>query len=134
MTYQELDSADDLSYTVPTKLNETARKRSFLNGAAMSAGFTVWADDSAGSPKDIYFVTTAAATIVAALPTVASGDASLGRTVTIMKIDAGAGSVTIDPDSSETINGAATVSLASQYHYRTLMYDGATGWIVISSS
>ena len=51
-----------------------------------------------------------------------------------MKVDAGAGAVTIDADSSETINGSTTVSLSSQYDYRTLVYDGSSEWIVISSS
>lgn len=134
MSYQELLATDDLSYTVPTKINENFRSRAFLNVAAKSADFTVWTDDAGGSPKDLYAVTTAASTITATLPTVASGDASLGRVVTIMKIDSGAGSVTIDADGSETINGSATVSLSSQYDYRTLVYDGASEWIVISSS
>ena len=133
MTYQELDLTDDLSFTVPTKLNENFRKRSFLNTAAKSANFTVWADDSAGSPKDMYLVTTGSSTITATLPTHASGDASEGRVVTIMKADSGSGSVTIDADGSETINGATTVSLSTQYHYRTLVYDGAAGWVVIGS-
>lgn len=135
MTYQELQQTDDLSFTVPTKINENFRKRSFLNGAAKSADFTVWDDDGAGTPKDLYRVTTAASTITVSLPTIASGDASEGRVVTIMKIDAGAGSVSIDPDGTETINGSATpVSLASQWNYRTLVFDGSGGWAVIGSN
>jgi hypothetical protein len=132
MTYQELDSTDDLSHTVPTKINENQRKRAFLNASAKSASFTAWSDDAAGSPKDVYLVTTGASTIVATLPAVADADPTGGRVVTIMKVDAGGGSVTIDGNASETINGAATVSLASQYHYRTLVSDG-TQWLVIGS-
>ena len=135
MTYQPLASTDDLSYTVPNKLNETARTERFQNAAAKSASFIAWADDAAGSPKDLYVVTTGSSTITVTLPTVASGDAAAGRVVTIIKIDGGAGAVSIDPTGSETINGSATaVSLGTQYHYRTLVYDGASGWIVISSS
>jgi len=133
MTYQELDLTDDLSYTVPTKINANFRKRSFLNVAAKSASFTVWTDDTAGVPKDVYLVTTAAATITATLPTVASGDASLGRTVTIVKADSGGGSVTIDADGSETINGATTKSLASQFNFVTLVSDG-TAWYVVGNN
>ena len=134
MTYQELQSTDDISYTVPTKINENFRKRSFLNRAAKSADFTVWADDTDGSPFDMYLVTTGSSTITATLPTHASGDANDGRTVTIMKADSGSGSVTIDADGSETINGATTVSLSTQYHFRTLVYDGSAGWVVIGSN
>ena len=137
MTYQELISTDDISVTVPDKINENFRRRAFLNDAAMSASFTVWADDVVGSgePFDLYLVTTAAATIVATLPdcTVTTGDAYKGRVVTVMKVDAGAGAVTLDGHGAQTINGATTVSLSSQYNYRTLFSNGVE-WFVISSS
>ncbi len=132
MTYQELSPTDDLSETVPSKINSNFLFRSHLNVAAKSADFTVWADDSTGSPKDVYLVTTAASTITATLPTATTGHASTGRVVTIMKADAGAGSVTIDADGSEEINGSTTVSLSSQYSYRTLVSDG-TEWFVIGN-
>lgn len=133
MSYQELSGTDDLSYTVPTKINENFRKRAFLNASSVSADFTVWSNDAAGTPRDIYLVTTAASTITATLPSAGSSDATAGRVVTIFKVDAGAGSVTIDGDGSETINGATTVSLASQYDYRTLISDG-TQWLVIGQN
>ncbi len=132
MTYQELVSTDDLSETVPSKINSNFLYRSHLNVAAKSANFTVWTDDATGSPKDVYLVTTGASTITVSLPTATTGDASTGRVVTIMKADAGAGSVTIDADGTEEINGSTTVSLSSQYNYRTLVSDG-TEWFVIGS-
>ena len=132
MTYQELVSTDDLSETVPSKINSNFLYRSHLNVAAKSADFTVWTDDATGSPKDVYLVTTGASTITVTLPTATTGDASTGRVVTIMKADAGAGSVTIDADGTEEINGSTTVSLSSQYNYRTLVSDG-TEWFVIGS-
>lgn len=46
----------------------------------------------------------------------------------IKKIDASANAVTID--ASETIDGAASVDLASQYDSKTVISDGA-GWNVI---
>ena len=133
MAFSPLLSTDDLSFTVPLKINEGLRSRAMLNVSAKSADFTVWSDDSSGSPKDVYLVTTGASTITATLPAVATADATAGRVVTILKIDSGAGSVTIDGDGSETINGSATVSLSSQYDYRTLLSDGSE-WIVISST
>lgn len=132
MSYQEIDFTDNLS-TSPTKLNANFRKRAFLNVAAKSADFTVWTDDTAGSPKDVYFVTTAASTITVTLPTVASGDALNGRAVTIMKVDSGAGSVSIDADGVEEINGATTKSLSSQYDFAELVSDG-TAWYVIGTN
>lgn len=135
MTYQELISTDDIGETVPSKVNENARTERFLNGAGQAVSFTVWADDATGSPKDIYLVTTAASALVATLPDpTAGGDAANGRTVTIMKVDAGGGTVTITPDDpARTINGATTVVLSTQYHYRKLVSNGAV-WLVIGSS
>ena len=133
MSFSPLLPTDDLSFSVPLKINEGFRSRAMLNVSAMSADFTVWADDSSGSPKDVYLVTTGASTITATLPAVSAADATAGRVVTILKIDGGAGSVTIDGDGSETINGSATVSLSSQYDYRTIVSDGLE-WIVISST
>jgi hypothetical protein len=135
MTYQELAPTDDLALTVPSKLNENFRKQSFLNIAAKSATFVVWADDAAGSPKDLYLVTTGTSTFDVDLPAIATADAAAGRVVTIMKVDAAVGRANIDPDGSELINGsAASVGLTTQFHYRTLVSDGTTGWFVISSS
>lgn len=133
MSYSPLLPTDDLSFSVPLKINGGFRSRAMLNVSAMSADFTVWDDDSSGSPKDIYLVTTGASTITATLPAVSAADATAGRVVTILKIDGGAGSVTIDGDGSETINGSTTVSLTSQYDYRTIVSDGLE-WIVISST
>ena len=133
MTYDELEATDDLAYTVPTKVNENFRKRSFLNSVAKSADFTVLdsGDDGTGDPVDIYLVTTGASTITATLPAVADDDPTAGRIVTIMKVDGGVGSITIDGDGSETINGATTVSVSAQYGYKTLFSDG-TEWFVIA--
>jgi|10_taG_2_1085330.scaffolds.fasta_scaffold06000_3 hypothetical protein len=135
MTYSPLVTTDDLAETLITKVNENDRKERFLNVAAKSATFEVWADDSSGSPKDLYLVTTSTSTFDVDLPAIASTDAAAGRVVTIMKADAAVGTANINPSGSELINGSATsVALSTQYHYRTLVSDGTTGWFVISSS
>ena len=135
MTYQPLLVTDDLAESVPTKLNENGRKERFLNVAAMSATFEVWADDSTGSPKDLYLVTTSTSTFDVDLPGIATADAAAGRVVTIMKADAAVGRANINPSGSELINGSAvSVGLTTQFSYRTLVSDGTTGWFVISSS
>ena len=132
MTYQELVSTDDLSESVPSKLNQNFLYRSHLNGAAMTASFVAWADDATGSPKDIYFCASAGGNVTVTLPDATAGDALLGRVVTIFKVDA-ANDVIIDGDSSQTINGATTVTMSSQYNYRTIISNG-TEWFVIASS
>jgi len=135
MAYDELIQTDDLSETVPTKVNENFRRRAFLNDAAKTATFTVWTDDTTGVPIDIYLVTTGGSGVTANLPdvTVSGDDAYKGRVVTIMKVDAGAGAVTIDGNGSQTINGATTVALSTQWHFRTIVSNGVA-WFVIGNN
>lgn len=51
-----------------------------------------------------------------------------GLRLTVVKSDAGANAVTLDGNSSETINGAATLALAAQFDRATIVSDGAN-WI-----
>lgn len=132
MTYQELVSTDDLSESVPTKLNQNFLYRNHLNGAAKTASFTAWADDATGSPKDIYFCASAGGNVTVTLPDATAGVAALGRVVTIFKVDA-ANDVILDADGSQTINGATTVTMSAQYNYRTIISNG-TEWFVIGSN
>jgi len=66
--------------------------------------------------------TTAAFTVT--LPAAAS---STDLLYVIKKIDSSTNAVTVDGNASETIDGAATVSLASQYDSVMIVCDG-TGW------
>lgn len=54
-----------------------------------------------------------------------------GRIRVIVKIDASANTVTIDPNASETVNGAATLVLSAQWDRAVLQSDGAN-WIRIA--
>jgi len=132
MSYTELISTMTISDDLPTTVNENFRKAHFLNDAAQTSNFTVWEDDTAGVPFDIYLCASAGGTFTALLPTVASGDANVGRVVTIFKVD-GANDVIIDGAGTEKINGVETVTMSSKYDYRTIFSNG-TEWFVISSS
>lgn len=61
----------------------------------------------------------------------AAGTLGEGFKCTIVKTDATANAVVIDPNGSETINGAATLSVTTQYQAVTFMSDGAN-WLVIN--
>lgn len=132
MTYQELESTDDLSVSVPAKLNNNFLQVSELNTAAKTASFTAFADDATGSPKNLYFCNTTGGSITVTLPTAASGAASRGRVVTFVKMHA-SNNLILDGDGSETINGATTLTMTAIYDYRTIISDG-TNWVVISNS
>ncbi len=53
--------------------------------------------------------------------------------VSIKKIDASGHAVTITASGTDTIDGAATVSLGTQYKSRTIQSDGAGHWYVLAS-
>lgn len=55
---------------------------------------------------------------------------NLDRIITIKKIDSGAGKVTVDGNSSETIDGATTLDLFLQYDQITVQCDGSN-WHII---
>lgn len=55
-----------------------------------------------------------------------------GRLFQIKKVDSSANAVTIDGDGSETIDGAATYALATQYQAVALLSDG-TNWLLLPS-
>lgn len=63
------------------------------------------------------------------LPTAAS---YTGRHLTVKRINGGGNNVILDGASSETIDGALTKTLASQYSSATILSDG-TGWHVTAS-
>jgi hypothetical protein len=75
---------------------------------------------------DFVAVTTSTSTITITLPA-ASG--LTGRTYTILKIDSGYGTVVVDGNASETINGNLTYTLKNQYEMLELVCDGSN-WLV----
>jgi len=54
-----------------------------------------------------------------------------GKSYVIKKIDSTANAITVDGDSGETIDGATTSSLSSQWDYLTIVSDG-TNWMEIT--
>jgi hypothetical protein len=53
-----------------------------------------------------------------------------GKHITIKKKDASANAVTLYPDGSETIDGAASYTLATQYKYVTMVFSSGHWWII----
>lgn len=78
-------------------------------------------------PSKVNLVSASTAPITLTLP---QASLSSGFKYTIKKIDASANAVTLDPFSSETIDGSATYTLSSQYDSVTVVCNG-TNWFII---
>ncbi len=77
---------------------------------------------------DIVISGTLTAGITVNLP---AANSAPGMRKIITKGDAAAFNVTIDPASTQTVNGAATLALTAQYNTATLVSDGAN-WVRVS--
>jgi hypothetical protein len=86
-----------------------------------SDDYTVTDDDG----SCVLLMTTGADNKTVTLPTLAD---NIGVLLYCMKIDAGAGDFILDGEGDETINGSATLTLASQYDYAVLL-GTETEWI-----
>jgi len=90
---------------------------------ATSSDYTILDDDG----YDMILVTTGAATKTITLPTAAD---NVDRVIEIMKVDDGAGKVTVDGEGAETVGGFATIDALYEYTGYYLRCDGSN-WIVI---
>jgi hypothetical protein len=101
---------------------------SLLSAGVLHAVRTETATYTAAATDYTILMNVAAATVN--LPACASHS---GRIYVIKKIASGAGTITIDPNASETIDGAATnTAITTQYQGRTIQCNG-TSWFVIGS-
>ena len=100
-----------------------------VNGSISGIGFKqayVTKTGAYTATNDDYVIDCTSGTFTVTLP------ASSGRTGRILIIkNSGAGTITVDGNSSETIDGAATYSIAVQYGTIQIMSDG-TNWKIIS--
>ncbi len=67
--------------------------------------------------------------ITITLPAANAGGASIGQKVFIIKIDSGAGAVTVAAAGTDTIEGAASLSLPTQYKKAILVSDNISKWL-----
>lgn len=57
-----------------------------------------------------------------------------GKVLVVKKTDASVNAVTIAPNGSDTIEGAATVALSARWSSRTVQSDGTATWIILAST
>lgn len=95
--------------------------------------FPVRSETAAYTATSIDFLILCDATSAAFSVTLPAAADNKGKLLAIKKTDASVNAVTIDGNASETIDGATTVSLGSQYSSRLLMSDGLSNWAVLAS-
>ena len=88
---------------------------------------TKTADYTAGASDYTILVSCSSANITITLPAVAS---YVGRIYNIKKIDATGYTVIIDGNSSETIDGALTQTISTQYETITIQNNGSAWYII----
>ena len=91
--------------------------------SAKSADYTILDGDGI----ETILMTTGASTRTVTLPTAAD---NTNRQITVKKVDSGVGTVIIDGEGAETIDGATTHTIYSQYGRVTLVCDG-TSWHIL---
>jgi hypothetical protein len=121
-TASDPPSGGDIIWTVDnvTSLNQ------LTTTSTKTSNYTVTTSDNG----KVFFVDCTSGSITISLPAVSSaGD---GFTVSIKKIDSSANTVTIDGNSSETIDGSLTYVLTKQNEGTGFIVDGvATAWRVV---
>jgi hypothetical protein len=95
----------------------------FASTATKTVDYTVVADDT----NALMIGDATAAVVTFALPAVATSD---GMVIGFKKSDSTAHAVILDPNGSETIEGAAQVVLGEQYDCVWLWCDGSAWWVI----
>lgn len=89
---------------------------------AITADYTVEA-----SGTNLVLADATAGPVKVSLPAAADSN---GMRLTVKKIDASVNNVTIDPNASETIDGATTKALTARWQSSTVQCDG-TAWFIL---
>lgn len=99
-----------------------------LGGGALTLKTrTITATGGVNADDYLLLVDATAGAVVVNYPAAAS---NAGRILTVKKIDASANTVTIDGNAAETIDGAATQVIVTQYTSLTTQCNGTAWWIV----
>lgn len=99
-----------------------------VNGSVMSARYrNVTASGSVVSGDYLIVADATGGAITMALPPAALVP---GRIYAFKRVNSGANAVVIDPNASETIDGAATYTLSAQWNSVTIMNNGIA-WFII---
>jgi hypothetical protein len=116
--------------TIPLPSTKVSDSRGLLNNAIddVFAIFDETATFTVGH-QGLYLVDATAGAVTVNLPAAAS---SQGYSVTVKKTDSSVNAVTLDGDTTETIDGATTYALSTQYDSVSIRCDG-TEWFIVAT-
>lgn len=105
----------------------------FPNAVSAVGSYTVDATNGAYVPEGFFDWDGSGGNCTLTLPAI-SGTFNPGRILVIRKVDSSTNTMTITPDGADTINGAASLQLYSQYETVILQNDGPVGgdWAITS--
>jgi hypothetical protein len=86
--------------------------------------------DESGPVLDNDYIVLVDATSAAVVLDLPSATTNEGALVTVKKIDAGVNTVTVEPNASETIDGATNKALTTQYETLRIVCDGVEWWVI----
>mgnify|MGYP000010468069 CR=1 FL=1 len=108
----------DYTRSIERALNDLSGTTAAISAAAVTAAATLGENDG------FVLVSAAAGAVVLTLPAAAG---AAGRVYTVKKIDASVNAVIIDPAGLETIDGATSKSITTQWASLTFQSNG-TAW------
>lgn len=97
-------------------------------GAAVA--FPIATIVASGTLTDAHYTVNCNATSGAIVVGLPGASSAAGRMYHVRKSDSSANTVTLDAAGAETINGAATQAITTQYEVLTIQSDG-TGWVIL---
>ncbi|MBO3463821.1 hypothetical protein G7B40_001355 [Aetokthonos hydrillicola Thurmond2011] len=130
VSYTPLYLANTGNVLINTTTDDNSGNALQVNGSAKVQGFTT----AINTRTSAYTLTSTDSTIrgdatsAAFTLTLPSSATNTGRMYRIIKVDSSANAITINTTSSQTINGASTITLSSQWSSATLISDG-TNWL-----
>ena len=99
----------------------------FVGGTFSTTSRAVTATTTATSADYLILADATLGAVTVNLPAAAD---NAGLTIIVKKTDASVNAVVLDPNASETIDGAATKSTTTQYARFVVVCDGSTWWVI----
>jgi len=123
----KLQVDDNFGVNIPNQNHENIHSRILCNGSFATRVDTVSANTTLGIDHHIVLVNASGGAKTITLP---NATTCAGRQYIIKKIDSSTNAVTITPQTGQTIDGQASISITTQYAYRKVVSNGIN-WFLI---